>query len=147
MFLRLEAIINGTIEVLRHGPDQPHHRAHGRPDRHDSACRRGAAYAHERGPGRRGRKADRRRAAKYRSTRQCRRRYRNEFERQRVTAPLSSAIAALTNFTPSSLAHSAGPAMLPISQPERSIRSVVGMPKALPAVFRSSNTWALGSEK
>ena len=71
----------------------------------------------------------------------------NEPRRQRVTAPLSSAIAALTNFTPSSLAHSAGPAMLPISQPERSISSVVGMPKALPAVFRSSNTWALGSEK
>ena len=32
----------------------------------------------------------------------------------------ASAIAALTSFTPSSLDHSAGPAMLPISQPERS---------------------------
>src|SRR5580704_9863976 len=143
VFLRLEAIISGTIEVLRHGPDQPHHRAHGRPDRHDAACRRGAAYAHERRSRRRGGKTHRRRAAEHRSARQRRRRYRNEFERQRVTAPLSSAIAALTNFTPSSLAHSAGPAMLPISQPERSIRSVVGMPNALPAVLRSSNTWAL----
>jgi hypothetical protein len=58
----------------------------------------------------------------------------------------SSATAALTSFTPSSLDHSAGPAMVPISQPERSTRTVVGMPKALPAVFRSSYTWALSSE-
>src|SRR4029077_1640938 len=114
---------------------------------HGTARPRGAADAHERGPGRLGRQADRRRAAEFYISCQCRVRYRNEFERQRVTAPLSSAIAALTNFTPSSLSHSAGPAMLPISQPERSIKSVVGMPKALPAGLRSSNTWALGSEK
>jgi hypothetical protein len=47
------------------------------------------------------------------------------------------AIAALTSFTPSALAHSAGPAIAPISQPERSTISVVGMPKALPASFSS----------
>src|SRR5580658_11323664 len=138
-------MITVAIEVLRHGSDQPHHRARGRPDRHGAAGTRGPACAHGRRPELFGRQADRRRTAEHRSARQRRRRYWNEFERQRVTAPLSSAIAALTNFTPSSLAHSAGPAMLPISQPERSIRSVVGMPKALPAVFRFSNTWALWS--
>ncbi len=53
---------------------------------------------------------------------------------------------ALTSFTPSSLDHSAGPAMSPISQPWRSTIRVVGMPKALPAVLRSSNTCALWSE-
>ncbi len=56
-------------------------------------------------------------------------------------------IAAPTSRTPSSLAHSAGPAILPISQPDGSRMIVVGMPNALPAVLRSSNTRALGSEK
>ena len=46
-------------------------------------------------------------------------------------------IAALTSFTPSALAHSAGPAMVPSSQPEGATRSVVGMPNALPASLRS----------
>ena len=46
-------------------------------------------------------------------------------------------IAAPTNFTPSALAHSAGPAISPISQPDRSTISVVGMPNALPAALRS----------
>ena len=45
--------------------------------------------------------------------------------------------AALTSLTPSALAHSAGPAISPISQPERSTISVVGMPKTLPASLRS----------
>jgi len=55
-------------------------------------------------------------------------------------------IAALTSRTPSSLAHSAGPAMVPISQPDGSTITVVGMPNALPALLSSSNTRALGSE-
>ena len=56
------------------------------------------------------------------------------------------AIAARMSVTPSWLAQSAGPAMAPISQPAGSTISVVGMPKALPAVFKSSNTSALSSE-
>ena len=47
----------------------------------------------------------------------------------------ATAIAALTSLMPSSLAHSAGPAISPISQPDGSTISVVGMPKALPASF------------
>jgi hypothetical protein len=54
-------------------------------------------------------------------------------------------IAALTSFTPSSLTHSAGPAMAPISQPAGSTMTVVGMPKALPASLRSSKIFALSS--
>ncbi len=56
------------------------------------------------------------------------------------------AIAALTSLMPSALDHSAGPAISPISQPARSTISVVGMPKALPASFKSWKTLALGSE-
>jgi hypothetical protein len=65
-----------------------------------------------------------------------------------ITAPAGycRASAALTSLTPSSLAHSAGPAMVPIAQPDGSTIRVVGMPNALPAVFSSSNTRALGSE-
>ncbi len=47
----------------------------------------------------------------------------------------------------SSLAHSAGPDSVAISQPAASISSVVGMPNALPASFRSWNTFADGSAK
>ena len=45
--------------------------------------------------------------------------------------------AASISLTASSLAHSAGPASTPSSQPCGSISSVVGMPNALPAAFRS----------
>src|SRR5207302_2221073 len=40
--------------------------------------------------------------------------------------------AALISATPSSLAHSAGPAMAPISQPRGSTSKVVGSPKPSP---------------
>lgn len=63
-----------------------------------------------------------------------------------AAAAYRRASTALTSLTPSSLAHSAGPAILPISQPDGSMITVVGMPNALPAVFSSSNTRALGSE-
>ncbi len=53
--------------------------------------------------------------------------------------------AALISATASLLAHSAGPAMLPISQPCGSTSSVVGMPKARPMALRSWNALALGS--
>jgi hypothetical protein len=45
--------------------------------------------------------------------------------------------AAVTSFTASSLAHSAGPATVPISQPAGSTRSVVGIPAARPTILRS----------
>src|SRR4051812_22982698 len=45
--------------------------------------------------------------------------------------------AACTSFMASSLAHSAGPASVPISQPCGSTSSVVGMPNALPTSFKS----------
>jgi hypothetical protein len=54
--------------------------------------------------------------------------------------------AALTSFTPSSLAHSAGPDSEAISHPFGSISSVVGMPIALPTALRSWKTLALASE-
>lgn len=47
------------------------------------------------------------------------------------------AVAAWISFTASSLAHSAGPAMVPISQPAPSTSTDVGMPSARPALFRS----------
>ena len=53
--------------------------------------------------------------------------------------------AASISLTASSLAHSAGPASTPSSQPCGSISKVVGMPNALPTAFRSWNTLALGS--
>ena len=53
--------------------------------------------------------------------------------------------AASISLTASSLAHSAGPASAPSSQPFGSISSVVGMPNALPIAFRSWNTLALES--
>ena len=71
------------------------------------------------------------------------RRCRLGLRRTRYPAP---PIAARTSFTPSSLAQRAGPAMAPISQPAGSTRSVVGIPKALPAAFKSWNTCALWSE-
>jgi hypothetical protein len=46
-------------------------------------------------------------------------------------------MTARTSLMASALDHSAGPAISPISQPERSTISVVGMPKALPAIFKS----------
>ena len=61
----------------------------------------------------------------------------------RAVQPFPS--AALIIFTASSLAHSAGPAMVPISQPLRSTSRVVGMPKARPTAFRSWKLLALGS--
>src|SRR5215475_12464385 len=54
--------------------------------------------------------------------------------------------AAEMSFTPSGLAHSAGPDSEAISQPLGSTRSVVGMPTALPATLSSWNTLALASE-
>ena len=42
-----------------------------------------------------------------------------------------------TSVRPSGLAHSAGPAMVPISQPIGSTMSVVGMPSARETVFKS----------
>ena len=54
-------------------------------------------------------------------------------------------IAAWISLTASSLAHSAGPAMVPISQPLESISTVVGMPKARPVALRSWNVLAFGS--
>ena len=54
------------------------------------------------------------------------------------------ASAAWISLTASSLAHSAGPAMVPISQPCGSISSVVGMPKARPIAFKSWNVLAVG---
>src|SRR5512143_4067672 len=45
--------------------------------------------------------------------------------------------AALISLMASSLAHSAGPAMVPISQPCPSINKVVGIPKARPIALRS----------
>ena len=54
--------------------------------------------------------------------------------------------AVLTSFTPSSLAHSAGPDSEAISHPFGSINSVVGMPIALPTALRSWKTLALVSE-
>ena len=53
--------------------------------------------------------------------------------------------AALISLIASSLAHSAGPAIVPISQPCPSINSVVGMPKARPMDFKSWNVRAVGS--
>src|SRR6266851_634157 len=114
-----------------------------RPDRHAAACRRDEPHAHERRKFGLGREIDRLGAAKRQFTRQRRVQYRNESRRHGVALLAPSRTAALTSFTPSSLAHSAGPAILPISQPERSTITVVGMPKALPAIFRSSNTRAL----
>jgi hypothetical protein len=49
----------------------------------------------------------------------------------------SPATAALIKATPSSLDHSAGPAIVPISQPLASIRTEVGMPMARPIAFNS----------
>ena len=54
--------------------------------------------------------------------------------------------AALTSFTLSSLAHSAGPDNEAISHPFGSISSVVGIPIALPTALRSWKTLALASE-
>src|SRR6476661_197090 len=48
--------------------------------------------------------------------------------------------AALTSFTASSLAHSAGPATVPSSHPAGSTSSVVGIPAARPTIFKSWNT-------
>lgn len=45
--------------------------------------------------------------------------------------------AALMSFTASSLAHSAGPAMVAISQPTPSTSTEVGMPSARPTAFSS----------
>ena len=53
--------------------------------------------------------------------------------------------AAVTSLSASALAHSAGPATVPISQPAGSTRSVVGIPAARPTILRSWNTLALGS--
>ena len=64
-------------------------------------------------------------------------------DRARVTRHFAS--AAVTSFTASSLAHSAGPAMVAISQPDGSTSSVVGMPSARPTTLSSWNTLALGS--
>jgi len=55
------------------------------------------------------------------------------------------ASAAETSFTASSLPHSAGPAMVAISQPDGSTSNVVGMPSARPTTLSSWNTLALGS--
>ena len=52
-----------------------------------------------------------------------------------ITRHFPSAVSI--SLSASSLAHSAGPASTPSSQPCASISSVVGMPNALPAVFRS----------
>jgi hypothetical protein len=46
-------------------------------------------------------------------------------------------VAALISLIASSLSHSAGPAMLPISQPWPSISTEVGIPSARPMVLRS----------
>jgi hypothetical protein len=46
-------------------------------------------------------------------------------------------IAVRTSATPSWLAHSAGPAAVPISQPAGSTSSVIGNPNARPTSFRS----------
>jgi len=56
-------------------------------------------------------------------------------------------VAAVSSFTASSLAHSAGPAMVAISQPAPSTSTEVGMPSARPTALRSWNTLALGSLK
>ena len=45
--------------------------------------------------------------------------------------------AAVTSLTASALAHSAGPAMVPISHPAASTSSVVGIPAARPMIFKS----------
>jgi anthranilate phosphoribosyltransferase len=53
--------------------------------------------------------------------------------------------AAVISRTPSSLAHSAGPAMVPISHPAGLIRRVVGMPKARPMslrLFKAFPSWS-----
>ena len=53
--------------------------------------------------------------------------------------------AAWISLTASSLAHSAGPAIVPISQPSLSTSRVVGMPKARPISFKSWKVLAVGS--
>ncbi len=74
---------------------------------------------------------------------ECRRRCRTEFEYHRLEPRLIGGLvryepsAALINLIASSLAHSAGPAMVAISHPRGSTNNVVGIPNARPTAFRS----------
>src|SRR4051812_12368711 len=56
-------------------------------------------------------------------------------------------VAAVINLIASSLAHSAGPAMLAISQPSPSTSTDVGIPSARPMLLRSLKTFAFESLK
>lgn len=57
--------------------------------------------------------------------------------RRQMELRLYFAVAALRSVTASSLAHSAGPAIVAISQPAPSTSTEVGIPSARPALFRS----------